>query len=170
VSNMFAMLDETVAAVRRIASDLRPLMLDDLGLTAAIEWLARDTARRTGIHFSVQLAELPGPPGGRIATALYRMVQEGLTNVVRHAQARQVQVRLDLDGDAAVLTVTDDGVGLPEATAVREDAYGLLGMRERAAMLGGTLAVENCEGGGVRLTIRMPLEVKGHAGPFTAKE
>lgn len=157
VSGMLAMLDETVAAVRRIASDLRPLMLDDLGLHAAIEWLARDTARRTGIDISVQLAALPEPLDGRLATALYRMVQEGLTNVVRHAKARQVQVQLRRDGDTAVLTVADDGVGLPDPAAVREDAYGLLGLRERVAMLGGTATTTNRPGGGALLAVRVPL-------------
>jgi len=164
VSSMLAMLDETVAAVRRIASDLRPLMLDDLGLNAAIEWLARDTARRTGIDISVQLSEGPEPPDERLATALYRMVQEGLTNVVRHAQARQVQVQVRMNGDAVELTVTDDGVGLPEPGAVREDAYGLLGLRERVAMLGGTLTLDNRPGGGARLAVRVPLAHKPRAG------
>ncbi len=165
VSSMLAMLDETVAAVRRIASDLRPLMLDDLGLNAAIEWLARDTARRTGIDVSVQLAELPGPPEERLATALYRMVQEGLTNVVRHAQAHHVQVQLRRDGDAAELIVADDGIGLPDPGAVRDDAYGLLGLRERVAMLGGTLVLDNRPGGGARLAVRVPLAPRPQAGP-----
>lgn len=164
VGSMLAMLDETVAAVRRIASDLRPLMLDDLGLNAAIEWLVRDTARRTGIDISVQLSEAPESPGERLATALYRMVQEGLTNVVRHAQARHVQVQLRRDGDAIELTVTDDGIGLPEPAAVREDAYGLLGLRERVAMLGGTLMLENRPEGGARLAVRLPLVRKARAG------
>lgn len=165
VSGMLAMLDETVAAVRRIASDLRPLMLDDLGLNAAIEWLARDTARRTGIEIEVQLAALPEPLDGRLATALYRMVQEGLTNVVRHAEARNVQVQLRREGDAAVLTVADDGVGLPEPAAVREDAYGLLGLRERVAMLGGTATTSNRPGGGALLSVRVPLRPKPRMSP-----
>ncbi len=164
VRGMLAMLDETVAAVRRIASDLRPLMLDDLGLNAAIEWLARDTARRTGIDITVQLAALPEPLDGRLATALYRMVQEGLTNVVRHAQASHVQVQLRCEADAVVLTVADDGVGLPEPAAVREDAYGLLGLRERVAMLGGTVTTSNRAGGGALLGVRVPLVPKPRMG------
>lgn len=164
VRGMLAMLDETVAAVRRIASDLRPLMLDDLGLNAAIEWLARDTARRTGIEITAQLSEMPEPPGGRLATALYRMVQEGLTNAVRHAQASHVTVQLRREGNALVLTVSDDGVGLPGPGALREDGYGLLGMRERAEMLGGTLTMENREEGGARLAVRVPLPRKARPG------
>ncbi|MCW5632861.1 MAG: PAS domain S-box protein [Rubrivivax sp.] len=161
LAGMLVMLDETVAAVRRIASDLRPLMLDDLGLNAAIEWLARDTARRTGIEVEVQLGELAEPPDNRLATALYRMVQEGLTNVIRHAQARHVEVQLRQQRGAVVLSVADDGVGLPEAGTLRDDAYGLLGMRERAAMLGGSLEMQNVAGGGARLTVRMPWRRQG---------
>jgi PAS domain S-box-containing protein len=163
VTGMLTMLDETVAAVRRLASDLRPPMLDDLGLNAAIEWLARDMARRTGIDIRLRLDDSQAPPSGRLATALYRMVQEGLTNAARHARARRIDVSLRRHGDTLVLTVADDGVGLPEGGPVREDAYGLLGMRERAAMLGGTLEITNAEGlSGARLTVRLP--VVSHAG------
>ncbi|MDH4288945.1 MAG: PAS domain S-box protein [Aquincola sp.] len=160
LAGMLTMLDETVAAVRRIASDLRPLMLDDLGLNAAIEWLARDMARRSGIDIAVQLDDAHPPPTGRLATALYRMVQEGLTNAARHARARHVDVDLCRDGDVLVLSVTDDGVGLPEDGPQRDGGYGLMGMRERVAMLGGTLEVGNADGArGTRLTVRVPLEV-----------
>lgn len=158
VTGMLTMLDETVSAVRRIASDLRPPMLDDLGLNAAIEWLARDMARRSGIDIRVRLDDTHPPPTGRLATALYRMVQEGLTNAARHARARRVDVSLRRHGDSLVLTVADDGVGLPAGSALRDDAYGLLGMRERAAALGGTLDITNAEGpSGARLTVRLPL-------------
>ena len=158
VNGMLTMLDETVSAVRRLSSDLRPPMLDDLGLNAAIEWLARDMARRTGIDIRVRLDDSHPPPAGRLATALYRMVQEGLTNAARHSRARRVEVRLRRHGDSMMLTVADDGVGLPEGGALRDDAYGLLGMRERAAMLGGTLEFSNAEAmSGARLTVRLPL-------------
>jgi two-component system sensor histidine kinase UhpB len=160
LAGMLTMLDETVAAVRRIASDLRPLMLDDLGLNAAIEWLARDMARRGGIDIRVQLDEGHPPLTGRLATALYRVVQEGLTNAARHARARRVDVGLHRQGDALVLSVTDDGVGLPEDGPQRDGGYGLMGMRERVAMLGGTLEIGNAVGDrGARLTVRLPLEV-----------
>jgi PAS domain S-box-containing protein len=158
LAGMLAMLDETVAAVRRIASDLRPLMLDDLGLVAAIEWLARDMARRSGMQIQVQLDEPRPAAGERLATALYRMVQEALTNVVRHAHANHVDIELRQRGEWLVLTVTDDGVGLPDPAAVRDDAYGLMGMRVRAAMLGGTVQLDNSgRRGGARLCIQLPL-------------
>jgi signal transduction histidine kinase len=133
-------------------------MLDDLGLNAAIEWLARDMARRSGIDIRVRLDDTHPQPAGRLATALYRMVQEGLTNAARHARARRVDVSLRRHGDTLVLTVADDGVGLPAGATARDDGYGLLGMRERAAALGGTLDIANAEAlSGARLTVRLPL-------------
>ncbi len=158
LQNMQAMLDETVASVRRIASDLRPLMLDDLGLNAAIEWLARDMARRTGIDIRVHLDDVHDAPSNRTATVLYRTVQEALTNVARHAAAQQVVIELRAQAHQWVLTVQDDGVGLPDASLLREDAFGLMGIRERAALLGGRLTIETVgPRGGARLTMVLPI-------------
>jgi PAS domain S-box-containing protein len=158
VQGMQTMLDETVAAVRRIASDLRPLMLDDLGLTAALEWLAREMGRRTGIDIQVSFDDLQTAPTGRTATVLYRTVQEALTNVMRHANATHVAVALRAGDQHWVLTVQDDGVGLPETAATRDDAFGLMGIRERAAMLGGRLTIESlAPQRGALLTMRLPM-------------
>ncbi len=154
---MLTMLDETLASVRRISSDLRPLMLDDLGLNAAIEWLARDAARRMGVEVIVQLGENDPPLDDRAATAVFRMVQEALTNVARHARATNVRIALRMEDGELVLTVDDDGIGYPERAMQREGSYGLLGIRERAAMLGGRLDIGNEPGTGARLTVRLPL-------------
>ncbi len=156
VAAMQAMLDDTLASVRRIASDLRPLMLDDLGLTAAIEWLARDASRRTGIAVHTRLPLAEPAVDQRVATALYRMVQEALTNVARHAQAKSVEVILQVQQQQLVLTVADDGVGLPEQALQRAGSFGLMGLRERAHMLGGTIDVGRRPRGGTRLTMRLP--------------
>jgi two-component system, NarL family, sensor histidine kinase UhpB len=157
VDSMLAMLDETLASVRRISSALRPSMLDDLGLNAAIEWLARDAARRMGIEVTVRLDESDPLLDDRAATAVFRMVQEALTNVARHSRATDVQVGLRQSADELVLTVQDNGVGYPERALDRAGSYGLLGMRERAAMLGGRLEFGNVPGSGARLTVRLPL-------------
>ncbi len=156
VAAMQAMLDDTLASVRRIASDLRPLMLDDLGLTAAIEWLARDAARRMGIavHTRLPLEEPAVDP--RVATAIYRMVQEALTNVARHAQAQSVEVALQARQRQIVLTVADDGVGLSEQALRRAGSFGLMGLRERAHMLGGQIDIQRQPRGGTMLTVRLP--------------
>lgn len=158
VDAMFEMIDETVSAVRRIAGDLRPLMLDDLGLNAAIEALAREAARRLDIEVTVRLADDDVPLPGGAAIAVYRMVQEALTNVARHAQATGVHIALLHQGDEAVLTVRDNGIGFPTDASPADGRFGLLGIRERALMLGGRLEIDNPEGGGARITVRLPLD------------
>ncbi|MBT9504330.1 MAG: sensor histidine kinase, partial [Burkholderiaceae bacterium] len=158
---MLEMLDDTVAAVRRIAADLRPLMLDDLGLNAAVEWLARESARRLGIEVTVRLDEQEPPIDHRATTALYRMVQEALTNVARHAHATDVRIELRVQGQELVLTVQDNGRGFPSGATRKEGSFGLMGMRERAYLLGGELLVDNPPGGGGRITVRLPLPAAG---------
>jgi PAS domain S-box-containing protein len=154
---MLQTLDGIVAAMRRIAADLRPLMLDDLGLNAAIEWLARESERRLGLTVSVELDEHEPPADHRMATALYRMVQEALANVGKHAAAQRVWIALHRVGDALQLTVRDDGVGFPNPMPSREDAFGLLGMSERVALLGGSLQLKNGPEGGACVHITLPL-------------
>jgi PAS domain S-box-containing protein len=156
VADMQAMLDETLASVRRIASDLRPLMLDDLGLTAAIEWLAREASHRMGTPVHVRMPVTEPQVDQRVAIALYRMVQEALTNVARHAQAHTVEIELHAGERRLTLTVADDGIGLSEQALAREGSFGLLGLRERAQSLGGQLLVEARPGGGTRLVARVP--------------
>jgi two-component system, NarL family, sensor histidine kinase UhpB len=156
VAGMQAMLDDTLASVRRIASDLRPLMLDDLGLNAAIEWLARDTSRRIGIPVHTRLPLAEPPLDKRVAIALYRMVQEALTNVARHAQATSVEIILQAQERQLVLTVADDGIGVAEQALQRAGSFGLMGLRERAHMLGGQIEIGRRPRGGTRLTVRVP--------------
>jgi two-component system, NarL family, sensor histidine kinase UhpB len=157
VDGMLALLDETVASVRRIAADLRPLMLDDLGLVAAIEWLARDTSQRLGIPIEVRLPRAEPPLATQASIALYRMVQEALTNVARHSNATQAQVRLDASEDTLTLSVRDDGVGFGEEALHAVGSFGLLGLRERAEMLGGRLRVDTAPGGGGLIEVCLPL-------------
>jgi len=157
VAGMLEMIDDTVAAVRRIAADLRPMMLDDLGLNAAIEWLARDAARRMGVHIGVWLADEDPPVAEGAAIALYRMVQEALTNVARHARATEVEIAMHQQDGELVLVVSDNGVGFPAAGLQTAGRFGLLGIRERAYMLGGRIEVDNVPGGGGRLTVHLPL-------------
>ena len=154
---MLELLDETVASVRRIAADLRPLMLDDLGLYAAIEWLARDASRRMGIEVTVRLGEGDPPLDERASITLYRMVQEALTNVARHAHATEAHIEIRHLGDTLLLAVRDNGVGFSESVLHKEGSFGLMGIHERAFMLGGQMEVDNPPGGGGRLTVRLPL-------------
>jgi len=156
VGLMLGHLDEVMAAVRRIAVDLRPQMLDDLGLGAAVEWLVQDFARHTGLRCTTKLDDV-GTLGDSVATALYRMVQEALTNVLRHAQATEVTVELRLRDGRARLTVGDNGVGLPGERAAHASQFGLLGMQERADMLGGQLRLTSPQGGGTCVCMELPL-------------
>ncbi|MDP3083177.1 MAG: PAS domain-containing sensor histidine kinase [Rubrivivax sp.] len=158
VQAMLSMLDETVASVRRIAADLRPLMLDDLGLNAAIEWLARESARRAGIEVTVRLGQQDPPLDARASTAVYRMVQEALTNVLRHAQATDVAVSLLVEGAELVLTVQDNGIGFPLSAMRKQGSFGLMGIRERAYLLGGRMVIDNPPGQGGCITVHLPLK------------
>jgi two-component system, NarL family, sensor histidine kinase UhpB len=157
VASMIDMVDETVASVRRIATELRPLMLDDLGLNAAIEWLAAGWAQRMGIAVSLQLDQDNPPLPEAVAIAVYRMVQEALTNVARHARATEVRVEVRHRADQLSFTVEDDGKGFPERSVYREGSHGLMGIRERAYMLGGELEIGLSALGGARVAVRLPL-------------
>ncbi|WP_298828394.1 PAS domain-containing sensor histidine kinase [uncultured Piscinibacter sp.] len=166
VEGLMTMLDDTLASVRRISSDLRPMMLDDLGLNAAIEWLAREASRRMGIEVAVRLSENDAPVEDRVATAVFRMVQEALTNVARHARATDATVTLRQHDGELELVVEDNGIGYPQGAMQREGSFGLLGMRERATMLGGRLEYTNAPGSGARLTVRLPLGPRPRPGAF----
>lgn len=164
IASMKALIDNTIVAVRRISDDLRPLMLDDLGLNAAVESLGRTAAERMGIEVTVRHDEEDPPVHPDAATALYRLVQEALTNVARHANATDVSIDLRVQGPEVVLTVEDNGIGLPRDALRREGSWGLRGMRERAALYGGSLQLENAPGSGARLQVRLPLKTAEAAG------
>ena len=160
ITAMLGMIEETITSVRRIATELRPLMLDDLGLNAAIEWLAMDWGRRTGVAVELRLCQDDPPLSEVAATTLYRVVQEALTNVARHAHASTVKIRFRLGGEQLLFTVRDNGVGFPGAALGRVGSHGLLGIRERVHMLGGTVEIGNGANGGARIAIRLPLDAQ----------
>jgi signal transduction histidine kinase len=149
-----ALLARTRATTRRLLTELRSSVLDELGLDEALAKLARETEQRSGVRCSLKLETLP-PLSPERATVAFRVVQEALTNVVRHAQAKAAEVHLRMRERRLELEVFDDGVGIaPE----RERAgLGLTGIRERVAGLDGTLTVGRREGGGTRLEVKLPL-------------
>ena len=159
--SMQSMLDGTVASARRISSELRPLMLDDLGLTAAAEWLAQNFTNRTGIPCELVIGtgdlDLPDP----YATAVFRVLQESLTNVTKHAEATQVEATLERDGDGVVLTVQDNGRGFATGDPRNPGSFGLVGLRERALLVGGEVRVDSAPGQGTRVELRVPLATEG---------
>jgi PAS domain S-box-containing protein len=154
---MNALLDTTIAATRRIASDLRPLMLDDLGLAAALDWLTNNFSRHTGIATDLvideSVAQVPEP----IASALYRITQESLTNVAKYAHASAAEIRLERDGDWVELLVRDNGRGIEAADQKKRGTFGLLGIRERVTLLGGEVAIAGAPGAGSEVRARIPL-------------
>lgn len=155
----------TVDTVRRISEDLRPGMLDDLGLAAAIEHHAGQFAAQTGIVCELSMGQAEFDLDEQAATALFRIVQESLTNVARHSGASHVTIRLQGLEDKALLVIQDDGRGLPadpiSGQGKMKKTYGLLGMRERVKMLGGTLDIFNEAGAGVRIEACLPKYKKG---------
>ena len=159
INAMLGMVDDTVASVRRIASDLRPMMLDDLGLNPAIEWLARQTTQRTNIQVSVNLEEGLLPNENQLEIAIYRIVQEALTNVARHANATSVHIETKREGDELRVAVNDNGCGFSAQAMERDDSHGLIGIRERTLGLGGHFEIGNVSTGGARIAIRLPLHL-----------
>lgn len=154
---MSALLDETLQAVRDIARELRPAILDHFGAGAAMEYELREFEQRTGIRCSLMVDPQDANPPGDYATALYRMLQEALTNVARHSRASAVEVVLRATDGQVEWTFRDNGIGLPPA-GQRRDGLGLASIRERAASLGGTLHTTTPAGGGTLLRVTLPLE------------
>ncbi len=159
-------LDDGVEIKRRIIEDLRPTLLDNLGLAAAIEWQVHEICDRAGLD--CELAT-PGddsaiPPA--MAIALYRIVQEALTNIVKYAHARRVTVFLGLTADTLTLLIEDDGVGIPEQAQHNRLSHGIAGMRQRVRALHGEFAISRRREGGTTVEINLPLE--GAAAPASA--
>lgn len=149
--------DSTVDAVQRIAADLRPPMLDELGLAAAIEWLAESFAERSGLRCKLQLPARSRDFGAEVSTGVFRIVQEALTNACRHGHATEVQVTLAESAGLLTLAITDNGCGIDAREGSRRRSLGLLGMRERALMLGGRLTVFSEAGSGTRVEAEIPV-------------
>lgn len=151
-----AIMDRTRTTVRRVLTQLRPAMLDEVGLLAALEALVNSLPTHAGLQ--VSLAVGPVPPGldARVAHAIYRVVQEGLNNVVRHAHAGHAAVTVAFDPDTVQADIVDDGRGISER-AVRDGGFGLVGVRERASTLGGTVSLRPVPGGGTALTVTLPV-------------
>ncbi|HEX6728007.1 MAG TPA: PAS domain S-box protein, partial [Nitrospira sp.] len=157
VRSMVEQVDSTIAAVQRLVSQLRPALLDNLGLVAAIEWQSQDFQKRTGISCTcVSNADDIAMEPER-ATAALRICQEALTNTARHAQATAVMITVTSQPDSLQMTVTDNGVGIPDTRASDRRSFGLLGMQERAAQCGGTVTIEGDPEKGTTVTLCLPV-------------
>lgn len=161
-----ALLEKAMQEVRRISHNLRPSELDDLGLEAALRSLCREFADRTGIAVSVTLAALPKNLGGEVELNLYRIIQEALTNIEKHAGARKVEVLLVHTASYLETTIRDDGRGFdPDLNQPKPNKTGMgfVDMRERAASLGGTCIWQSAPREGTQIILRVPLEFSGVA-------
>jgi len=157
ISEMTGIADAAIHSVQMIATELRPAVLDSLGLCAAVEWQARDFQEHTGIQCRSNLPEAEPPVSHAAATAVFRIVQESLTNVLRHARATQVDIILRQDVDQLVLKVRDNGCGIRPETLSNPLSIGLTGMRERALLLGGHCEIRSEPGEGATVDVRLPL-------------
>jgi signal transduction histidine kinase len=151
--------DTAISTVQRIATELRPVVLDSLGLPAAVEWQTEDFARRTGLACTATTPRGEFALDRERATALFRILQESLTNIARHARAGRVSVELASDANELVLTIQDDGVGIGRIQAEDPGSIGLVGMRERAEAFGGALTIAGTPGAGTRVTVRLPRSI-----------
>lgn len=157
LARMEELLKATVKSTRRIASDLRPLMLDDLGLAPALEWLVQNTAQRTGIRCALEMDDSPLALPQAHSTALFRIVQEALTNIAKHARATEAAVQVEHHDGRLRVRVRDNGVGFDAAGPRKPSSFGLLGLRERASLLQGTARIDSAPGGGTVVEIDLPV-------------
>lgn len=158
-------VDRVIQQVRSMSLDLRPAMIDDLGLAAALRWFVESQAERAGFKVDLVTESTAGAVPTDVRNACYRVVQEALTNVMRHAKARQVRVKLSQREEKVEVIIQDDGVGFDVAAAfghaARGYSAGLLGMQERAELLGGTFELKSAPGQGTTIHARFPIPEKG---------
>jgi signal transduction histidine kinase len=153
------MLDEGVEIKRRVIEDLRPTLLDNLGLVAALDWQVRQACDRAGIQCTLNLCELEGELPPQVSIALYRIVQEGLTNALKYSKAKNVNVEL-LRTDAGLSVVLeDDGIGLPAGAETNALSHGISGMRQRVRAFKGDFRIRGRPGAGTVIEVHIPLDV-----------
>lgn len=168
VASLTGFADKTIGTVQKIAAELRPVVLDSLGLSAAIEWQAEEFRERTGIVCEAIVPEEDFALPRQSSTSIFRIVQESLTNVIRHAHATRVEIILELEGDILRLLVQDNGIGFNEGKMHDLHSMGLLGMRERALLLGGRFEIRGVPGEGTRVSVTMPYGIESIAFPATS--
>jgi PAS domain S-box-containing protein len=154
---MSSLMDTTIQSIKKLYTELRPGLLDDFGLAAAIEWHAEEFQKHTEIECKTTVTPKDLSLSGECSTAIFRIFQETLTNVVRHAQATKVTTKLETTNGQIVLTVRDNGKGIDEDDVSKAGAFGLMGIRERAHSLGGTMEIAGIRGTGTTVTVTIPI-------------
>jgi len=150
-------LDQGIDLKRRVVEELRPTLLDTMGLVAALRWQIEETCRRADLTCREQLPDDEPAFSRAGAITLFRVVQEALTNVIKHARAKEVHIALEFTDQDVVLTIGDDGVGSTPEALTRPKAHGIAGMRHRIHVLGGRLDIATAPSGGMRIRVQVPL-------------
>ncbi|MBC8509751.1 MAG: sensor histidine kinase, partial [Chloroflexi bacterium] len=154
--------DRAIEQVRNLSLNLRPSVLDDLGLVAALRWYAHSQAALTGMSINFNADEIEMRPSPDIETVFFRVAQEAFTNVLRHAQAQQIQIHLTQDDENLIMQISDDGVGFDVEAALRKAgagaSMGLLNIQERSELVGGILEIKSQPGEGSSIILRLPHE------------
>ncbi len=158
ITTMIALIEDTVKSVRRISSDLRPGILDDLGLIDALDWASVEFERRTGIECKFKPTVEDVSFEKNLSTGIFRVYQEALTNVARHAGASRIKTTFDKSTDNWVLVIEDDGKGFDSSDVISKKTLGLVGMKERAKMFGGKLNIASMAGVGTVIRLEVPLK------------
>ncbi len=156
LSSISELLEQTIRSTRRIITELRPAVLDELGLMPAIQWQAQDFETRTGVHTRIARLQNDVAVDQNTSTSIFRILQEALTNVARHASASNVTISLAVSGSDLVLEISDDGRGMEEDKQKDPSSTGILGIRERVVALNGTFSIHSRLGDGTTLTIAIP--------------
>jgi signal transduction histidine kinase len=170
LSEMSEQVDRAIDSVRRISSELRSPVLDRLGLDAALDWLARDCEAKDGPAIVLAVKSAREPLDSLVATTVFRVVQEALTNVIRHADASEVTVDLVDDGSRLTLTIHDDGKGIDPAVVEGPESLGIFGMRERVRLLGGSFRVQGPPGLGTTISVVVPRQPPATNGTTAGSE
>ena len=159
LETMSELINTNIKTVRKISSELRPPVLDDLGLSAAIEWYCYDIKHRTNLDCELDIDTNEDCLSKDLRTTLYRVFQESLTNIARHAEANKFWVKLSSENNKIILQITDDGIGINEAIINGSACLGILGMKERIQPFGGTIDIKKIDKnrGGTQITISMPI-------------
>jgi signal transduction histidine kinase len=170
IGELVAVVDRTIEGIRRIIGRLSPLVLQELGLVAAIRKEAKDLAKNAGVQSRVAISDDVGRLDPVFETAIYRVVQESLHNVAKHAQAQNVNIQMDREGDTLKLVIEDDGMGIHAVSNPMRPSFGMAGMHERIATLGGQMKVVSHKGEGTKISVTVPLPprtAEAEAAPST---
>ncbi len=159
IARMIPLVSDTIKTIQRICAELRPGILDDLGLIAAIEWMIQEFQERTGLDCNLLIQPEDFDVSAAQATALFRICQESLTNVMRHAQASKVEILMTLEEEQLKLSVHDNGIGLPAEMVSHPQSLGLMGMRERVLPWDGEVLIQSAVGDGTCITVSLKHEV-----------